>query len=263
MEYLIFGVVCLFAIAAFAEIRAEPVRYEANGTSLVGSITYDDALGAKPAGVVIFPEWWGANDYPKSRAKMLAQLGYVALVADMYGDGKTTADPKEAGALAQQIYGKPDVMVARAKAAVQQLKMSGRCDPQRVAAIGYCMGGSIALNLARTGEDLQAIVGFHCGLASRVPAGEPGTIKAKILVMNGADDKMVSPEETQKFEDEMRTAQADWELVLFGNAVHAYSNPAADKYKDIGSLGYSPTADRRSWELMRLMLTEALGQNPQ
>jgi dienelactone hydrolase len=258
MPYLLFAATCLFAAISLGAIKTDEVRYEFGGATLAGAVVYDDAKAVKPAGIVVFPEWWGANDYARRRAHMLAELGYVAFVADMYGEGKTTTDPKEAGTLAKGVYGKPEIMVGRAKAAVQALKASNKCDGQQIAAIGYCMGGSVALNLARSGEDLKAVVAFHAGLANQI--GKTGPITPKILVMNGADDKMVSPEETAKFEEEMRQDKADWVLVLFGNAMHAYTNPNADKYRDIGTLGYNETADKRSWMIMRGFLQEAVGE---
>lgn len=257
----LFVAAVLAASGAMAAIKTDAVRYESGGVMMVGTIVYDDAKVDKPTWIVVFPEWWGANDYAKSRARMLVDLGYVAFVADMYGEGKTTEDPKDAAALAGGVYGKPDVMVARARAAYQTLQSSGKCDPQRIAAIGYCMGGSVALHLARSGENLLAVVAFHAGLANRLEKDQP--IRARILVMNGADDKMVSPEETQKFEDEMRQAKADWSLVLFGNAMHAYTNPNADKYRAIGSLGYNQAADKRSWKMMRMWLEDAMSPQGQ
>lgn len=257
MLRLLFVAAMIYPVLAFAVIRSEAVAYSAGGVDMAGTLVYDDALPTQPAGVLIFPEWWGANEYPKMRARMLAELGYAAFVADMYGGGKTTADPKEAGSLAGGVYGKPEVMVERAKAALDAFRKSGKADEQRLAAIGYCMGGSVALHLARAGGDLRGVVAFHAGLANRL--NNPDVIKAKILVCNGAADKMVSDDEMAKFKQEMADAKADWELILYGNALHAFTNPNADNYKAIGSLGYNAEADKRSWENMRLFLTECLG----
>jgi dienelactone hydrolase len=254
----IFLAAILCPVLLLAAIRTEPASYSAGGVEMTGTLVYDDALAAKPAGVLVFPEWWGANDYPKGRARMLAELGYAAFVADMYGGGKSTTDAKEAGTLAGGVYSKPEVMVERAKAALEAFKKTGKVDEGRIAAIGYCMGGTVALHLARAGGDIRGVVAFHAGLANRL--NTPNEIKAKILVCNGAADKLVSDEETAKFKQEMADAKADWELILYGNAMHAFTNPNADNYKALGSLGYNAEADKRSWENMRLFLTECLGK---
>lgn len=254
MRYLWLALVGLLSANAMAVVRTDTVKYEFGGVGLVGAVVYDDALAGKPGGVVVFPEWWGANDYARRRAEMLASQGYVAFVADMYGEGKTTDDAAEAGKWAAAVYGDPKALVGRAAAAVEALKGTGRCDPNRIAAIGYCMGGSVALNLARSGADLKAVVAFHAGLANKVGRSE---IKAKIAVFNGADDAAVGPEETAKFEQEMREAKADWYLTLFGNSVHAFTNPASDQRR-MPNIAYNEAADRRSWEMMRAMLAECL-----
>jgi dienelactone hydrolase len=152
------------------------------------------------------------------------------------------------------------VLLKRAQAGLDALRQSDRADNNRLAAIGYCMGGGVALNLARSGADLKAIVGFHCGLSNMVK--QTGKIKAKILVCEGADDKTLSEQEQQAFKDEMRAAKLDWMYVVFGNALHAFTNPEADKHRDLG-IGYNENADRRSWQLMRDFLAEALDHRPQ
>lgn len=248
--------VLICTLQAVAAIQMDDAPYEVGDTTFKGTLVYDDASGGIKPGIVVFPEWWGANDYIKGRARMLAEAGYVAFAADMYGDGKVSEDPKEAGSLAQGVIGRPQVMIERARAAVARLRASGKADPGRVAAIGYCMGGSIALNLAYAGDDLKTVVAFHAGPARRVP--EMGQIKASILLMNGGADKMVSPQETQDFVAAMEAAKANWELVLFGAAMHAYTNPNADKYKDLGTLGYNAQADKRSWQYMLIHLDQAL-----
>ena len=260
MRALLCTLFASIASLAFAEIKLEPVGYEIDGTRHQGYIAYNDGAVGKPPGVLVFPEWWGANEYAQSRARMLAELGYVAMVADMYGEGKTTSDRAEAQKLASSVYSNPETLKKRAEAALAALQQSGRGDPSRIAAIGYCMGGTVALNLARAGADLKAVVGFHCGLANVV--GETGKIKAKVLICNGADDKMISDEEEQAFEQEMRDGGVDWLYVSFGGALHSFTNPEADKHRDMGSVGYNRNADHRSWRMMRMFLDEALDHRP-
>jgi dienelactone hydrolase len=240
---------------AMAEVKVEPLTYQAGGATLKGVIAYDDAVQGKRPGIVVFPEWWGLTDYPQRRARQLAEAGYVALAADVYGDGKTTNDPKQAGEWADGLYKAPQVMVERAQAALAVLSKDAHVDSSRLAATGYCMGGTVALHLARSGADLKAVVAFHAGLANRAPS-LAGPIKARLLVCNGADDKFITQKEYDGFADEMRAAKADWELVLYGGAVHAFSNPDADKHKDMG-IAYNEPADRRSWKLMLEWLAEA------
>ena len=253
---MMMGVAMLvFCTLATGEVKVETVTYQAKGVTLKGVIAYDDAVQGKRPGVVVFPEWWGLTDYPQRRARQLAEAGYVALAADVYGDGKTTDDPKQAGEWAGGLYKTPHAMVERAQAALALLMKDARVDPSRLAATGYCMGGTVALHLARSGADLKAVVAFHAGLANQ-DKELAGPIKARILVCNGADDKSVSQKEYDAFADEMRSTKADWELVLYGGAVHAFSNPGADKHRDLG-IAYNESADRRSWKLMIDWLDEA------
>ena len=169
-----------------------------------------------------------------------------------------TDDPKEAGKLSGGVYANPDVLMARAKAAVAALRNSNRADPQRIAAIGYCFGGSVALHLARGNEQIKAVVAFHAGLANHLPESNDPIVPS-ILVCNGGDDKFISAEEYNRFYDEMRRRKADWTLTLYGGALHAFTNPAADRHKDMG-IGYNAIADKRSWDAMRQFLADALGQ---
>ena len=250
----------LVSSMAVAEMKTETVEYQAGQTRLRGTLIYDDQqAGAKPAGVLLFSEWWGANDYIKSRARMIAELGYVAFVADMYGEEKTTQDPKEAQSLAGAVYADPNQMVARATAALDALRQSKRADEKRIGAIGYCMGGSVALQLVRSGAEIKSLVVFHGGLADHGLKAKP--IKASILVCNGAADEMVTPAEISAFMEEMRKLQVDWQLIQYGGAMHAFTNPKADELKARGmkSIGYDQRADVRSWKLMVSHLAETLG----
>lgn len=244
----------LMATGAQAAIRTEKVVYRQGDTELVGFLAYDDAVTGRRPGVLVAPEWWGLNDYAKRRAEQLASLGYVAFAIDMYGKGKTTADPKEAGRLAGTFRSDRQLMRARATAGLDVLKGRPQADPARLAAIGYCFGGTVVLELARSGADLKGVVSFHGGLATPNPA-DAKNIKGKVLVLHGADDTFESPAEIAAFQEEMRQARVDWQMVFYGGAVHSFTNPDADK-AGIKGVAYNEAADRRSWRAMQDFLAE-------
>ena len=234
---------------ASAAIKTETVEYKAGDMTLKGFLAYDDATTDKRPAVIIVHEWWGLNDYVKRRAQDVAKLGYVAFAADMFGDGKTTTDPKEAGKLAGSVKSDPKVELARAQAALDVLKKRPEVETNRIAAMGYCFGGSVALDMARAGWPLAGVVSFHGALATKTHA-EAGKVKAKILACHGADDPMVPADEVMGFQDEMRKAKADWVFTSYANAVHAFTNPDADKF-GIPGVAYNEKADKRSWEAMK------------
>jgi dienelactone hydrolase len=252
------------AVSVSAKIVTKPVAYEHAGVKLQGHLAYDDEKvkpGAKIAGVLVLPEWWGLTEYPKSRAEQLAALGYVAFAADMYGVGVVTDDPKRAGELAGQFYGKP-LMAERARAGLDQLLATGLVDESRVAAIGYCFGGSTAQALAYTGASLAGIVSFHGGLIP-VPAEAAAKAKAKILVCHGAADGFVSAEELSRFTQAMNDGKFDYQFISYAGAVHAFTNPKADAVAKATGLpiAYHPVADKRSWGHMKQFFNEVLGSN--
>jgi dienelactone hydrolase len=250
--------VLLAPLAARAEIITREIPYEHGGVKLKGYLAYDDAKvkpGAKVPGVLVVHEWWGLNDYPRSRARQLAELGYIAFALDMYGEGVITTDPKRASELAGQFYADPRLFRDRAGAGLKVLLSQENVDRARVAAIGYCFGGSAVLELARSGAPLNAIVSFHGGLDTQAPA-QPGQVKARILVCNGADDPMVPPEKVRALQEELRTAGADYVVINFGGAVHGFTNPRADS-DGIKGVGYNKLADQRSWEAMKHWLGES------
>lgn len=248
---------CVLAVGASAKIVTKTVAYKQGGAHLKGYLAYDDARrGARP-GVVVFPEWWGLNEYPKQRAEQLAQLGYVAFVADMYGDGQTTTDPKKAGELAGQFYGKP-LMAERARAALDQLLATNGVDSKRVAAIGYCFGGAVAQALAWSGAPLAGIVSFH---GSPVPpsAEAAARTKAKVLICHGAVDPFVKPEELAALKTAMEDGKIDYQIISYAGAIHAFTNPQADRVaKETGlkGIGYNAAADHRSWAHMKVFFDE-------
>jgi dienelactone hydrolase len=263
MRPLLIAIACL-AAALFAtpaamakEVETRDVEYTDGITKCKGFLAFDPAQTGKRPAVLVFPEWWGLNDYAKSRATQLAQLGYIAFAVDMYGEGKSTEKKEEAQTLATPFYSDPQVLRARARAALDTLSKQPNVDTSRVAAIGYCFGGSCALELARSGADLAAVVSFHGGLKTKSPA-DAKTIKAKVLVCTGAADPMVDASEREAFVKEMEDAKVDYQMVLYSGAVHAFTNPGADTH-GIPGVKYDKKADERSWRAMQELFAETIG----
>ena len=248
----------LTTVAAPARAGQE-VTYSANGTTLKGYIARPAKADGKRAAVLVVHEWWGNNDYLRKRADMLAGLGYVALALDMYGDGKTVTHPKDAGALAGEVRKNMDVAEKRFRAAMALLAGQPDVDARRLAAIGYCFGGGMVLEMARRGLPLAAVVSFHGSLPTQTPA-KPGGVKAKVLVLNGADDSFVKPEQIEAFKKEMQAAGVDYRFVSYPGAVHGFTNPAATENgkKYNLPLAYNAEVDRQSWEEMRKLFGTAL-----
>jgi dienelactone hydrolase len=241
--------ILLALTAAEAKIVTQTVTFRQDGTVMRGFLACDDGLQGKRPGVLVVHEWWGLNDFARERALKLAGLGYVALAADMYGGGATTRNREEAGKLAGALLGNPDRLRARAQAALKILAADSRVDPKRLAAIGFCFGGTTVLELANSGADLSGVVSFHGGLPRARP-DDLKRIKAAVLVLHGADDPHVSPADIAAFEQAMRQAGADWQMVFFGGAVHGFTNPAAGNNPASG-VAYNPGAARRSWRCMQ------------
>ena len=268
MKPALFLLTALSAAAALplpAKLITQPVAYEHAGVKLAGYLAYDDTKvsAAKPApGVLVVPEWWGLTDYAKGRADQLAKLGYVAFAADMYGAGVTTTEAKKAGELAGPFYGQP-LMAERAQAGLDQLVATGLVAANRVAAIGYCFGGSTVQALAYSGAPLAGIVSFHGSLIP-VPAEAAVKTKAKILICHGAVDPFIKPEELAAFTAAMNSGKFDYQFISYAGAIHAFTNHGADQLAVAngltGGIGYNAAADRRSWAHMRTFLTEVLGQ---
>ncbi len=248
--------------AAFAEIKVEHVTYTSGETKLEGVLAYDDATTDKRPGVVVCPEWWGRNEYADSRAKQLAALGYVAFAIDMYGDGKTTTDPKQAGEWAGKVNSDQKEMRARAGAGLKVLAENSRVDNTKLAAIGYCMGGTVALELARSAqphtENLKAIVAFHASTIAAKNADDNKNIKGSILICHGQDDTFVKPEQIESFHKQMKDAGIDYEFASYAGAVHAFSNPEADGF-GVPGVKYNEKADHRSWSAMKDLFKEVFG----
>jgi dienelactone hydrolase len=246
------GLLCSLSVSA--EVRTEQIEYKDGDTTLKGYLAYDAASKAKRPGVIVVHEWWGLNEYARRRAEMLAGLGYIAFAVDMYGDGFNTTSPEEAGKHASVMRQDRAAGVKRVRAGLDVLKSQPVCDTSRIAAIGYCFGGTVVLELARNGADIAGVVSFHGGLDTPSPA-EPGKIKCKVLVCTGADDPHIPPAQVAAFEDEMRKAGADWQLNVYGGAVHSFTNPGAGNDPSKG-MAYNERADKRSWDAMKLFFAE-------
>ena len=233
------------------------VEYRAQNSVMKGYLVYDENVKGKRPGVLVVPEWWGLNDYARRRARMLATLGYTALAVDMYGEGRVVATPDEAGKLSSEAMKDLDVTKARFIAALDFLKGQPTVDPNRVAAIGYCFGGGVVLNMARQGVDLKGVVSFHGSLTAVKPA-QPGSVKAKILVLSGGADKFVTPEQVEAFKKEMNSAGADFRVISYPGALHSFTNPDATELgkKFNMPIAYNAKADEGSWSEMKGFLNE-------
>jgi dienelactone hydrolase len=239
-----------------SSIKEENITYQADNVTMKGFVAYDDSSKAKRPVVLIVPEWWGLNDYVKGRAKQLASLGYLAIAIDMYGDGKTGANPEEAGKLATPLYQDPEMAKRRFDAALNKIKLYPVADNSKIAAIGYCFGGSMVLNIARLGEDLKGVVSFHGGLKG-VPA-DKNKIKADILVCHGDSDKFVGPAEVASFRHDMDSIGASYTFITYPNATHAFTNPeaTANGKKFSMPIEYNAAADTASWNDMKVFFAK-------
>ncbi len=232
-----------------AQLHKEAVEYKDGDTVLEGFSVYDESIHGKRPAVLIVHQWMGLTDYEKKRAEMLAQLGYNVFALDIYGKGIRPQDTKEAGALAGKYKGDRELLRRRANAGLAVLKKHELTDPQRVAAIGYCFGGTTVIELARSGADIAGVVSFHGALDS--PKPEDGkNIKCRVLALHGADDPFVPAKDVTAWEDEMREAHVDWQLVKFGGAVHSFTQWNAGNDNSKGA-AYNEKADKRSWEDMK------------
>ncbi len=258
MRELVVAGVAFFGLISLA-LAGEEVTYSANGTTLKGYIAHPAAGGGKRPGVLVVHEWWGNNDYTRKRADMLAQLGYVALALDMYGDGKIATHPKDAGTFSGAVRKDMETAEKRFRAAMSLLKSQSDVDGSRIAAIGYCFGGGIVLEMARRGVDLDGVVSFHGSLPTQTPA-KAGGVKAKVLVLNGEADTFIKPEHIDAFKKEMAAASVDYRFINYPGAVHAFTNPdATENGKKFNiPLAYDANADKQSWDEMQRFLAAVL-----
>jgi dienelactone hydrolase len=229
-------------------MKTQDIEYHADGQRLVGFLAVDDGHAGKRPGVIVAHEGGGLNDHAKSAARRLAEAGYIAFALDYYGDGKPLADMSQVMTRIGVWAADPTGIRARAHAALEVLVAQPQTDATRLAGIGYCFGGTTVLEMARAGEPLKAVVGFHSGLGTAKPA-QAGAVKAKVLTQIGADDPIIPPEQRAAFEAEMKAAGVDWRMTLYGGAGHSFTNPDADAIGRPG-FGYVRSADERSWRAM-------------
>ncbi len=241
-----------------AAIKGEEIEYKNGDTVMIGYLAYDDSISGKRPGVLVVHEWWGHNEYARKRARMLAELGYTALAVDMYGEGKQASHPEDAGKFAGAVRSNMPEAEARFNAAKEVLKNHKTTNPDKIAAIGYCFGGGVLLELARRGVDLDAVVSFHGSLATDSPA-KAGDVKTKVLVCHGADDPFVKPEQISALKTEMKNANVDFTFKQYAGAKHSFTNPGADEFgkKFNLPLEYNEQADKQSWEDMKVFLLNA------
>ena len=244
-------------VLAAQKITDRNVEYTSGGIILKGYLAYDQTVQGKRPGVLVVHEWWGQDAYVRKRARMLAQLGYTALALDMYGEGRTAQHPDDAGKFATEVMKNFPVAKERFIAAMELLKKQPIVDPDRLAAIGYCFGGGVVLNMARQGLDLKGVASFHGSLAVIKP-DQPTPIKAAVRVYNGADDKFSTPEEIEALNKEMADQKVNFKFVNYPGAVHSFTNPEATRLgkKFKMPIAYNSKADKESWADMKNFLKE-------
>lgn len=247
---------CLVTVSANAGIKTEEIKYEVAGKEYTGFMAYDSREGKRP-GILVIHEWWGHNDYARQRAKMLAGMGYTAFALDMYGSGILAEHPEDAKKFMTATFSDFANLKAKFQAAHSLLKSHTTVDGSKTASIGYCMGGGINLAMARTGEDLDGFIVVHGSLGTKTPA-QPGAVKGRILVLNGADDPFVPAEQVTAFENEMKAAEVSYTLHNYKGAKHSFSNKDADeKGQKFGlPLAYNEEADKASWDETQKFLME-------
>jgi dienelactone hydrolase len=240
-----------------AKLVRKAVSYQDYGVKLEGYLAHNDSFKGKRPAVLVVHEWWGLNDYARSRADKLAGTGYVAFALDMYGEDKVTTHPAQAGEWSNQIRSNVQKWRQRALAGLKVLRQHPRVDTARIAAIGYCFGGATVQQLAYGGADVKGVVSFHGSLLP--PAGVlTENVKASILICHGAADPFVKEGQVEEYVAAMEKAGLDWQLILYGGARHSFTNPAADKV-GMAALRYSKSADQRSWAHMKVFLAKVLG----
>ena len=241
-------------------IKEETISFSSDSSSLQAYIVYNDSVKGKRPAVIVIPEWWGLNEYPKKRAVMLAKLGYVAMALDIYGDGKVADNPDSAKVYSAPFYADPTKAKRRIDSAIAKLKTYDNVDTSKIGAIGYCFGGGVLLNTVRLGDDLKGVVSFHGSLIG-TPAVK-GLLKTKILVCHGNADKFVTPDMVAEFKKQMDSIGADYTFVGYDSATHAFTNPDATALgvKFHMPIAYNPKADTASWDAMKTFFKGVFGQ---
>ncbi|MCW9023571.1 MAG: dienelactone hydrolase family protein [Gammaproteobacteria bacterium] len=248
-RFIAFIFASLISLSATAEIQTQEIEYLVGSTKFTGYFAYDDAIKHKRPGILIVHEWWGHNNYARMRTKMLAEAGYTAFALDMYGSGKQADHPDDAKKFMQAVISNMDEARKRFNTAHQILKDHSTVDSEKTAAMGYCFGGGVVLNMARAGADLDAVVSYHGSLGTKTPA-KPGEVKAKVRVFNGAADPFVTQEQIDAIKKEMKQAGVDFKLTNYPDAKHSFTNPDADKFGERFKmpLAYDKQADIDSWQ---------------
>jgi dienelactone hydrolase len=236
-------------------VQTEEVKYQADGIEYVGYIAKPKNITGKLPGVLVVHEWWGQTDYPRKRAEMLAQLGYIAMAVDMYGGRKIADHPKDAGAFSQAVMSDAKVAKGRFDAALKTLRAVKEVASDKIAAIGYCFGGSVVLDMAKQGANLRGVVSFHGGLQTPTES-KKGQISARMLVLTGAEDKMIGSDQVKTFSKQIKDAGGIIEVVTYPHAQHGFTNPEATAIgKKLGMpISYNEEADKASWDKMKTFL---------
>lgn len=255
MRYGALTILLLLAATANGAIKEREIDYESDGVVLRGLLAYDDALSGKRPAVLVVHEWSGHDEHARNSARRLAEAGYVAFALDMYGEGKQAHHPKEAAALLTEIRTNLPLMQARFDAALNLLRAQSNVDSGRVAAIGYCFGGTVVLEMGRAGKDLRGVVSLHGALDTAAPA-KAGVVKAEILVLTGGADPLVPRAQVDALDRELSAARARYKIVTYPDAKHSFTNPASTEYgKKFGLPDeYNAVADRQSWREMLAFL---------
>jgi len=255
MKWLIIMLILLTGgTTVYAELRTQPVEYHDGDVLLEGYLAYDDAVKTRRPGIMVVHEWWGLNQYIKKRTEELARLGYIALAIDMYGKGINTKDPQKAGELSGVFTKNRELMRSRAVQGLKILRKNNLTDSDHIVAIGYCFGGTTVLELARSGAEISGVASFHGGLDTSNPL-DAKNIKGSVLVLQGANDPFNPPEKVDAFQDEMRKANVDWQMNIYGGAEHSFTNPDADSF-GIKGVAYNAKADKRSWDALMAFIRE-------
>jgi dienelactone hydrolase len=249
-------------VKLMASLHEETITYKVGDNNYKAFVVFDQSIKARRPAILVVHEWWGLNDYTRMRARKLAELGYIAMAVDLFGDGKNAANPKEAQELTMPYYKNPELIKTMLDAAIGKIKEYSETNINNICAIGYCFGGYVVLNAAKLGADLNAVVSFHGGLGG-VPLDKK-LLKAKILACHGAADKIVTQEDVSKFKHQMDSIGADYVFKTYPNATHAFTNPDATRLGEQFSIpiAYNADADKASWDDMKVFLAGISGKKP-
>jgi dienelactone hydrolase len=259
MRQLLLGfVVLLTAASVQGAVQSKTVTYKHGDLECKGFVAWDDAIQGKRPGVLVVHEWWGLDEYARSRAQQLAKQGYIAFACDMYGGGKTAEHPQDASKMAAAVRMNVADWRKRAEVALEVLKAQPQCDNHKLAAIGYCFGGSTALQLAYSGADLKAVVTFHAALPTP-SADEAKSVKARVLVCHGGADTFIPEEAIKAFRAALDQAGTQYEFVSYPGVVHSFTVPGADA-RNLNGMKYDKHADEDSWKRMTQLFAEQFGK---